>query len=290
MNNSSDIVSPNVRGAVLALASRLGTADVFTAFERAGLPRPETLSDYNYSNPGLFSAEQVFRSFSASVNWKEEQATRSGLIAYSIIVRRFGAFGSPYFNDDEISLLEEVDYVCSLEGLVFSRKGIALPHNVIDEDDFELGDLVTFEGVQKQIDAINRAYEVRFDNSEIVSRSKNLVESVAKSILVTLGASADELKNVQTLAGLTKKVHEAVGVDKLEGGDKKMAQSMGQLITGLNGLVDGLAQQRNRGNTSHGDVIVIETTDASAQLSFSVAKAWCAFVLGLFHEMNKAPF
>lgn len=290
MNNSSDIVSCNVRGAILPLAIEIGTSDVVNAFDRAGVPHPSSLPNFDYSNPEAYSSREVFCSFSRSINWKDEDAARKGLIAFSIIVRQFSYTLRNAFRDDYgYALLDEVDYACADEGLVFSAKGISLAENVIAEKEFELTGLTTVDGIQKQIDAINQAYVSLQDNSEIIAKSKNLVEAVAKAILVSLGEQEKELKNVK-LPKLTAKVHIALGLDKAKTEDQKIVQSMGQIIGGLHGLVEGLAQKRNRGSAAHGSVTVIESTNASAQLALNAAKTWCSFVLKLFKETDIPPF
>lgn len=185
--------------------------------------------------------------------------------------KRKGASGSGGYDKRRIMVSEFLDpTIEALEGRVLAPHSHSLPEVALDA-------LTDASAIH---DSLKRASQaVDKDARLAVSAAKDLIESTAKLVLSELGLSYSGGEDLPQLAaraqselGLTKKA-----VTEASGGS---AESSGQLLGALSGMVSGIAQLRNAVGVGHGRESVPEwVKPRHARLAVGLATTWCSLVL-----------
>jgi hypothetical protein len=113
-----------------------------------------------------------------------------------------------------------------------------------------------------------------------VSTAKDLIESTAKLVVTELQESYSDREDIPALAARAQKL---LGLTKRDVGEGRPADEMealGRLLGSLTGLVQGVAELRNRAGTGHGRASVPTWVQPRhARLASNAATTWCSLIL-----------
>lgn len=285
-----ELVSQNVRGAVLALAPYVTPFEACMSWVRFKFSHPEYSTPNELrQNPGLYDSFDIGSTYSRQVNWQDPEEASRGLRALT----QFTRYATLQSLDDErpfLFLLEDLKRACVEDGFEFQENPRTISQGKsISLDELDLTDISTTAGIQRKIKKINRAIVKDKDNLEVISYSKDLMEAVAGAVLKELGTSEETIRNMPAVERCSMALTE-LGVTT-ENGEGKVADGMTLLRKGLNKIAEGLAAMR-REDTDEGHGMPGErfATDTQAQLAVSGALLWSDFLLNKYHERSTAPF
>lgn len=285
-----ELVSLNLRGAVLPIAHFVAPVDVYLCWARHRFFHPEYLDHAQIAgNPSLFDPWDMCVKLSGSVDWTDQEQASNGLRALSQLLRSAVAERSQEYEIDKI--IEDVRLACNEDGFVFQEDSRTISQaNAILLDELDLRGLSTTDGIYEKIKKINRALTNDRDNLEVIAFSKDLMEATAAAILLELGRPVEEVK-VLRMAERCNTAMNMVGITNGTGSGK-IAEGLTLIRKALSKLVEGAGQMRREDtDEGHGMPVTRFASDAQAQLALSTALLWCGYVLGKFHEQEElAPF
>ncbi|MFD5827584.1 abortive infection family protein [Lentzea sp. NPDC060358] len=121
------------------------------------------------------------------------------------------------------------------------------------------------------------------DPGAAISRAKNLIEAVAKRVILDCGATVNSDRNI---SALTTQAAEALGVDRrsVMGYDRDVAILMDK----LHGYVIAISDMRNAVGDGHGAADLPQNLDLRhGRLAVRSAIAWCGFMLDTLHDRQQ---
>lgn len=284
-----DLVSLNIRGAVLSLYPYVNPVDTYMSWARYGFFHPDYNPSSIHNNPISYSSLEIFSTLSQSVNWcDQDQATR-GLRALS----QFARCASCDDYDDERELdriFADIRLACMEDGFIFSKDPVAISHGeMVALDELNLEGITTTGGILRKIKQVNRALAKDKDNLEVIGFSKDLMEATAGAILQERGHSVADVRNMRASERCNKAMTELDITTNTGSGD--ISQGLNFIRKGLNKIVEGISKmRRDDTDEGHGMPGVRIATDSQAKLAISASLLWCHYVLDKFHEYEEAPF
>lgn len=142
--------------------------------------------------------------------------------------------------------------------------------------------------MRRQIDRIRRDHGT--DPEALIGHVKELVESTCKTIL---GMTGDEngKESVPALVTRTMK-HLGLHPDEVQavGGDQAEARALKMLFGGMNSVLSGAAELRNRRGAGHGRSGAPLVDDAVARLTAGMVLASVVFLCEMYEQRLVAPF
>lgn len=284
-----ELVSRNVRGAVLTLSPYVSPFDACMSWVRYGFlnrdyPEPNELMH----NPNLYDSFEIGSAYSRQVDWRDSEEASRGLRALTQFVR----YAKCEDFDDERSfrlLLEDLENACREDGFEFIENPPTISQSRgISISEMNLSEISTVSGIQRKVKKLNRALVQEKDNLEVISYSKDLMEAVAGAVLMELNVPEQQVRDMQAVERCNKALSE-LGVTN-KNGVGKVAEGLTSLRKGLNKIAEGVTEMR-REDTDEGHGMPTErfVTDTQANLAVSGALLWCNFLLDKYHELNP-PF
>lgn len=289
-NKKMDLVSRNVRGAVLGMASYVAPIDAYMSWARFGFVHPEYPDPAPIrDNPNLYSSWDICSTLSRSVDWSNQEQASWGLRALSQFVR---SATCDRFDDahDFDQILDDIRVACKEDGFEFQDDPRTISQtNAIPLDELNLEGLSTTDGIYAKIKKINRALTNDKDNLEVIGFSKDLMEATAGAILKERGLSENEVRRMNATTRCSRAMA-IVGITT-DNGSGKIAEGLALVRKALNKLVDGASEMRREDtDEGHGMPGTRFASDGQAQLALSTALLWCHYVLDKFHEEDSVPF
>lgn len=285
-----DLVSRNVRGAVLGMASYVTPIEAYMSWARFGFTHPEYPDPVQIqSNPSLYNSWDICSALSRSVNWSNQEQASRGLRALSQIVRS-AACGQFDDESDFAQILDDIRVACKEDGFEFQDDPRTISQTkAIPLDELNLEGLSTTDGIYAKIKKINRALTNDRDNLEVIGFSKDLMEATAGAILKERGHSEKEVRGMNATTRCSQAMA-IVGITT-DNGSGKIAQGLTLLRKAMNKLVEGASEMRREDtDEGHGMPGTRFASDGQAQLALSTALLWCHYVLDKFHEGESVPF
>jgi hypothetical protein len=130
-----------------------------------------------------------------------------------------------------------------------------------------------WDAVELERDRLRRAWESK-DYPEAVGKAKELVETVAKVVVVSAeGAVADEADFVPTVKSAHKALRRQPGVDLAQDQDLRAIANATQT------LATSLAPLRNSFGTGHGRARIPDVSVEMATVTVEAALVWCRWAL-----------
>jgi Abortive infection C-terminus len=142
----------------------------------------------------------------------------------------------------------------------------------LDDTDLELLPASAREAIQIAIERVDRASSAR-DVEAIVGGSKELIETVAKAVLDSLGTAYGSNARLATLTGQT------LGALKLDPVAIQGRPSLAKLSSSVQSAVQAVAELRNTDGTGHGRATRSNLDLSHADFVQAVALAWCKWIL-----------
>ena len=285
-----DLVSRNVRGAVLGMASYVTPIEAYMSWARFGFTHPEYPDPVQIqSNPSLYNSWDICSALSRSVDWSNQEQASRGLRALSQFVRSAacGQFDDEY---DFAQILDDIRVACKEDGFEFQDDPRTISQTkAIPLDELNLEGLSTTDGIYAKIKKINRALTNDRDNLEVIGFSKDLMEATAGAILKERGLSEKKVRGMNATTRCSQAMA-IVGITT-DNGSGKIAEGLTLLRKAMNKLVEGASEMRREDtDEGHGMPGTRFASDGQAQLSLSTALLWCHYVLDKFHEGDSVPF
>jgi len=161
------------------------------------------------------------------------------------------------------------------------REAIKDPQKSLDLDSYEyFGDP---QVVREHLRRIDR--DLKSDPASAIGSSKELVETVLKTILDDYGISHGSSDD---LMGLYKKVQEALRLNtEAVPGDAKGSKAAVKALRALVTTVQSLAELRNALGTGHGPTRRSSALTRHARLAFNSSVALTEFLLDTWHERKR---
>lgn len=285
-----DLVSPNIRGAVLSIAQYVAPFEAYMSWSRHRFIDPDNRKPTDIlSDPSMYDSVEIFATFSRSVDWTNQEEASRGLRALSQFIR--SAECDHY--EDEYSFtrkIEDIRTACIEDGFEYKDDPRTISKtNSVALGELNLDGLSTTEGIYLKLKKIDRALVRDQDNLEVIAYSKDLMEAVAGAVLQQRGQSDESIRrmnaasrchNAMTLVGITT-----------DNGQGKVAEGLTLFRRGMNKLVEGItAMRREDTDEGHGMPGVRTASDTQAQLALSAALLWCHYILDNLRSEQSAPF
>lgn len=286
-----DLVSPNIRGAVLALCPFVAPAQAYLSWSRNGFYHP----DYNnvsalYQNPGIFSSIDIFATMSKNVDWSDADQAVRGLKALSLTIRSATLDEGFDFEGDFFRAIDEVRLACIEDGFVFSENPYTISHgDAIALDELNLAALSTVEGIQRKIKKINISLLKEKDNAEVVALSKDLMEAVAAAVLLERRYTEEKVRKM-TVGERCGNALKELGITG-DNGAGKIVEGLNFIRKALNKISMGVAEmRRDDTDEGHGMPEVRVVSDGQARLALQASLLWSNYVLDELHDQSLPPF
>lgn len=285
-----DLVSLNIRGAVLALSPYVTAVDTYMSWARHRFLHP----DYNnlssiQQNPGFYDSLEIFSALSQSVNWSDQDQATRGLRALSQFARY--ASCDDYHEAQEFDrIFADIRIACKEDGFEFTECPPTISHGqAVALDELNIDGLSTTGGILRKIKQINRALVGDKDNLEVIGFSKDLMEATAGAVLQERGHSVEAVRKMNAGQRCSQAMAE-LGITA-NNGSGKIAEGLTYTRKALNKIVEGVSEMRREDtDEGHGMAGVRVATDSQAKLAISTALLWCHYILDKFHEDGAAPF
>lgn len=197
-NSPLDLVSLNIRGAVLALSPYVTAVDAYMSWARHGFFHPEYNNPATIrQNPGFYDSLEIFSALSQNVKWNDQDQATRGLRALSQFART--AACDDYDDEREFNrILDDIRIACEEDGFEFTEDPRTITHgHAIPLDELKLDGLSTTDGIYRKIKQINRALVRDKDNLEVIGFSKDLMEATASAVLQERGQSVESVRNMK---------------------------------------------------------------------------------------------
>jgi hypothetical protein len=208
-------------------------------FDSADVPRGTASSRISGARRGL--VEEYY----AGIDWTSPIDLRKIINAYEQVLNRAQEFQSdPYYEKE----LKKLTALLHRDGYVFEDTRL-IPLAGIDLKALE----AAHTGVDRASlrDHIRRIEQnVDADPAQAIGSAKELVETVAKHVLVQFGEDPEQHGNVPQLVKHSMKLLD-LSLENLPQA-KKGAESIRQILAGLGQIVGGTAELRNLYGTGHG--------------------------------------
>lgn len=289
-NSPLDLVSLNIRGAVLALSPYVTAVDAYMSWARHGFFHPEYNNPATIrQNPGFYDSLEIFSALSQNVKWNDQDQATRGLRALSQFART--AACDDYDDEREFNrILDDIRIVCEEDGFEFTEDPRTITHGyAIPLDELKLDGLSTTDGIYRKIKQINRALVRDKDNLEVIGFSKDLMEATASAVLQERGQSVESVRNMKAAERCSRAMAE-LGITS-DSGSGKIVEGLALTRKALNKIVAGVSEMRREDtDEGHGMAGVRVVSDSQAKLAISSALLWCHYILDKFHEESSAPF
>jgi hypothetical protein len=143
----------------------------------------------------------------------------------------------------------------------------------IDDD----GWLAITEGCQR----LEKVFDEQ-DHPAVLGTAKDLVESVAKVILVARGESP----NQKNMPSLLTKVH--LSLDSSAGRGRATEEPLRSMLQSIRTLIGQIAPMRNQGGTGHGRQSPSSVTAEHASVAADAAMTWCRWAVERFGDVHRS--
>lgn len=286
-----DLVSPNIRGAVLEVAEFVSPYHAVMSWKRHGFPN----SDYDnlptlQRNAAFYSPLDICASFSRNVDWCNAKEAERGLRALSEFIR----YAEVDDWEDEVAFqraLEHVRVACIEDGFDFSEQPYTIRQNAgaVQLTELDLKGLKHISGINETIKKLNRAIVGDRDNAEVIGYSKDLMEAVADAILLEKGYEGSVVRNMKAQERCSE-VMKSLDI-VVDDGRGKVARGLSDIRKAMNLITDGVVTMRREDtDEGHGSAVRRVVKDSHASLALSAALLWSEYILETFREENVAPF
>ncbi|CAB0521807.1 abortive infection family protein [Corynebacterium diphtheriae] len=286
-----DLVSPNIRGAVLALCPFVAPAQAYLSWSRNQFYHP----DYNdlhalYWNPAVFNSVDIFTTMSKNVDWSDPDQAVRGLRALSLTIRAADYDDSYDTERKFVRAISDIRTACIEDGFVFSENPYTISHgDAIALDELNLAALSTAEGIQRKIKKINISLLKEKDNAEVVALSKDLMEAVAAAVLLERRYTEENVRKM-TVGERCGKALTELGV-RDDNGAGKIVEGLNFISKALNKISMGVAEmRRDDTDEGHGMPQVRVVSDGQARLALQASLLWSNYVLDELHDQSVPPF
>ncbi|KAA8725237.1 hypothetical protein [Corynebacterium flavescens] len=176
-----DLVSLNIRGAVLSLSPYVTAIDAYMSWSRHGFFHPEYNPSAIKNNPGLYDSLKIFTCLSQNVDWGEQGQASRGLRSLSQFIRMAG-YDSFSDEGDFARIISDIRTACREDGFEFREDPYTITHGeAIALNELNLDGLSTTEGIYRKIKQLNRVLVQDKDNLEVIGFSKVLLQSWGES-------------------------------------------------------------------------------------------------------------
>lgn len=217
----------------------------------------------------------LVQSYYEAIDWSSLQQVRRVLRVFEEVLHAIAPVDTDYAREAHRKLLRLLD-----------RDGIKLVDGQLQLA--QSGNLQTLQQAMGQDRQVLREHMTRIqvavdeDPGQALGSAKELVESVAKLVLIAYGEDPDAHDSVPKLAKAAVRCLQ-LDVDSIPDAVKG-AQTMKQVLANLAQIAVGMAELRNLYGTGHGRHRPSSLQPRHGQLGVNAAVAWCAFVLATLDE------
>ena len=220
----------------------------------------------------------------AGVDWTNPQHVQSVLNVYADILSELSDPSESWNHEMRLSWLKQLTDTLNQDGYTFERNRVLRSSNLDLETVIQATDLLDKNHFREYIDRIQ--HSVTTDPGLAIGSTKELIESVLKTILSQMDQSFSADDDIPKLLKQTQRVLELVpeGVDD----SKKGADIIKILLSNLGQVVIKVAELRNLYGTGHGkEKLRTGLNERHARLVVGAGVTLATFLLETFELRQK---